>query len=59
MFKWSRGQVQAAFISYAALNGLTLSVIFLIYTAGSIALHVLHGVPDVWRDERVRLLHQS
>ena len=37
VFKWSRGQVQAAFISYAALNGLTLSVIFLIYTAGSIA----------------------
>ena len=37
VFKWSRGQVQAAFISYAALNGLTLSVIFLLYTAGSIA----------------------
>ena len=37
VFKWSRGQVQAAFISYAMLNGLTLSVIFLVYTAGSIA----------------------
>lgn len=35
--QWSRAQVQAAFITYAALNGLTLSVIFLVYTAGSIA----------------------
>ncbi|NML66607.1 Bax inhibitor-1/YccA family protein [Hymenobacter sp. RP-2-7] len=34
---WSRGAVQASFLSYAVLNGLTLSVIFLVYTAGSIA----------------------
>ena len=37
IFQWSRGQAQAAFIGYAALNGLTLSVIFLAYTADSIA----------------------
>ena len=34
---WSRSQAQAIFIGYAALNGLTLSVIFLRYTSGSIA----------------------
>jgi len=37
VFQWSRGQAQAAFISYALLNGLTLSVIFLVYTQDSIA----------------------
>ncbi|MGI4738320.1 MAG: Bax inhibitor-1/YccA family protein [Janthinobacterium lividum] len=37
IFQWSRGQAQAAFISYAMINGLTLSVIFLAYTASSIA----------------------
>ena len=37
IFQWSRTQVQAAFIGYALLNGLTLSVVFLAYTAGSIA----------------------
>ncbi|TDN37870.1 Bax inhibitor-1/YccA family protein [Hymenobacter sp. UV11] len=37
IFQWSRGQAQAAFIGYAMLNGLTLSVIFLAYTASSIA----------------------
>jgi len=37
IFQWSRGQAQAAFIGYALLNGLTLSVIFLAYTASSIA----------------------
>lgn len=36
-FDWSRGQVQAAFIGYALLNGLTLSFIFLVYTFDSIA----------------------
>ncbi|MGI4834375.1 MAG: Bax inhibitor-1/YccA family protein [Janthinobacterium lividum] len=36
-FSWGIGQVQAAFLTYAALNGLTLSVIFLAYTASSIA----------------------
>ena len=36
-FNWSVGQVQLAFLSYAALNGLTLSVIFLAYTSSSIA----------------------
>jgi len=36
-FSWSRGQVQAAFISYAVLNGITLSCIFLAYTFESIA----------------------
>lgn len=34
---WSRAAVQASFLGYAVLNGLTLSVIFLVYTAGSIA----------------------
>ncbi|MGI4871046.1 MAG: Bax inhibitor-1/YccA family protein [Janthinobacterium lividum] len=37
IFDWSRGQVQAAFVGYAVLNGVTLSVIFLAYTADSIA----------------------
>jgi FtsH-binding integral membrane protein len=37
IFQWSRGQAQAAFVGYALLNGLTLSVIFLAYTADSIA----------------------
>ncbi len=37
IFKWSRAQAQAAFISYALLNGLTLSVIFLVYRLDSIA----------------------
>ena len=37
IFQWSRAQAQAAFIGYALLNGLTLSVIFLVYTASSIA----------------------
>jgi FtsH-binding integral membrane protein len=36
-YEWSRGAVQATFLSYAALNGVTLSVIFLAYTANSIA----------------------
>jgi FtsH-binding integral membrane protein len=36
-FVWSQGQVQAAFVSYALLNGLTLSCIFLVYTFDSIA----------------------
>jgi len=36
-FQWSLGQVQAAFVGYALLNGVTLSVIFLAYTADSIA----------------------
>jgi FtsH-binding integral membrane protein len=35
--RWSRTEVQAAFIAYALLNGVTLSVIFLRYTADSIA----------------------
>ncbi|RZK98547.1 MAG: Bax inhibitor-1/YccA family protein [Hymenobacter sp.] len=34
---WSYSQAQAIFIGYAALNGLTLSVIFLRYTSSSIA----------------------
>lgn len=37
VFEWSRTQVQAAFIGYALLNGLTLSFIFLVYTFDSIA----------------------
>ena len=37
VFAWSRGQVQAAFIGYAMLNGITLSCIFLAYTSSSIA----------------------
>ena len=36
IFTWSRGQAQAAFMAYAAINGLTLSIIFFRYTAGSI-----------------------
>jgi uncharacterized protein len=34
---WTPAQVTAAFIGYSVLNGLTLSVIFLVYTADSIA----------------------
>lgn len=37
VFQWSRAQAQTAFLSYALLNGLTLSVLFLAYTASSIA----------------------
>ena len=37
MMEWSRGKVQAAFVSYAILHGITLSCIFLIYTSASIA----------------------
>lgn len=37
IFQWSLSQAKAAFVGYALLNGLTLSVIFLAYTAGSIA----------------------
>jgi FtsH-binding integral membrane protein len=37
IFQWSLAQAKAAFIGYALLNGLTLSVIFLAYTADSIA----------------------
>jgi FtsH-binding integral membrane protein len=37
IFQWSLSQAKAAFIGYALLNGLTLSVIFLAYTTGSIA----------------------
>jgi FtsH-binding integral membrane protein len=37
IFQWSRAQAQAAFIGYALLNGVTLSVVFLAYTADSIA----------------------
>ncbi|AMR29640.1 hypothetical protein A0257_05890 [Hymenobacter psoromatis] len=37
IFKWSRAQAQAAFIGYALLNGLTMSVIFLVYKLDSIA----------------------
>ena len=35
--QWSRTEVQTAFLAYALLNGLTLSVIFMAYTADSIA----------------------
>jgi hypothetical protein len=37
VFAWSQGTVQATFIGYAALNGVTLSCIFLAYTYSSIA----------------------
>ena len=37
IFQWSLSQAKAAFVGYALLNGLTLSVIFLAYTASSIA----------------------
>ena len=37
VFAWSQGRVQAIFIGYAALNGVTLSCIFLAYTYSSIA----------------------
>ncbi len=35
--EWSTPMVTAAFIGYSVLNGLTLSVIFLVYTSSSIA----------------------
>ena len=37
IFSWSRNQVQASFIAYAVLNGVTMSCIFLAYTSSSIA----------------------
>ena len=37
IFNWSLGKVQAAFVGYAALNGVTLSCVFLAYTSASIA----------------------
>jgi FtsH-binding integral membrane protein len=37
VFTWSQGRVQAVFIGYAVLNGVTLSCIFLAYTYSSIA----------------------
>ena len=37
IFDWSPGRVQAAFVGYAMLNGVTLSCVFLAYTSGSIA----------------------
>ncbi|MBG8552154.1 Bax inhibitor-1/YccA family protein [Hymenobacter guriensis] len=36
-FEWSVGKTTAAFVGYALLNGITLGVIFLLYTADSIA----------------------
>ena len=37
IFDWSLGKVQAAFVGYAMLNGVTLSCVFLAYTSASIA----------------------
>ena len=37
VFDWSLGKVQAAFVGYAMLNGVTLSCVFLAYTSASIA----------------------
>ena len=37
VFAWSLGKVQAAFVGYAMLNGITLSCVFLAYTSSSIA----------------------
>ncbi|MGY3087391.1 FtsH-binding integral membrane protein [Hymenobacter sp. UYAg731] len=37
IFDWSLGKVQAAFVGYAMLNGVTLSCVFLAYTSSSIA----------------------
>ena len=37
IFAWSLGKVQAAFVGYAMLNGVTLSCVFLAYTSSSIA----------------------
>ena len=37
IFDWSVGKVQAAFVGYAMLNGVTLSCVFLAYTSASIA----------------------
>lgn len=37
IFAWSLGKVQAAFVGYAVLNGVTLSCVFLAYTSASIA----------------------
>ncbi|WP_044512546.1 Bax inhibitor-1/YccA family protein [Hymenobacter sp. DG25B] len=36
-FDWTITQTQAAFVGYALLNGLTLGVVFMVYTADSIA----------------------
>ena len=37
IFDWSLGKVQAAFVGYAMLNGVTLSCVCLAYTSSSIA----------------------
>ena len=37
VFDWSLGKVQATFVGYAMLNGVTLSCVFLAYTSSSIA----------------------
>ena len=37
IFKWSLGMVQAAFVGYAVLNGVTLSCVLLAYTSQSVA----------------------
>ena len=37
IFDWSLGKVQATFVGYAVLNGVTLSCVFLAYTSASIA----------------------
>lgn len=36
-FDWSAGTTTAAFMGYSALNGLTLGIVFMVYTADSIA----------------------
>ncbi|WP_201983844.1 Bax inhibitor-1/YccA family protein [Hymenobacter rubidus] len=37
IFDWSLRKVQAAFVGYSILNGVTLSCVFLVYTSSSIA----------------------
>ena len=47
------------FLIYAALNGLTLSVIFMVYTSSSIATAFLCVGRHVWRHEPIRLFHED
>ncbi len=53
IFRMTTGQAVAAFTGYSALNGLTLSVIFLVYTKNDItsaflASAVMFGVVSFW-----------
>lgn len=57
--KLSAGVTTMLFMLYSALTGLTLSSIFIVYTAASIASTFVVTARDVWRNEPVRLHHEA